>query len=239
LKKELASYGISINDDHIPKFAKVVHGISQRGYDVGKVINEFSDLELMRTDYLSYQKSMPILKRKYDDLNQECSTLEQSVKSYNQRLSLYDELRNMGFGLKELKLLRDTINEIAQANNIPADQAQQKFYKDIEEQYDDKLGFELQLNKLRSEIAIFNTNLNVSRTALLAQPLVGPSLQRLFSRGIVEQDIVELANLFERSNAVNGSGNCTKLDIQSLMSGLQEHGGRIKSAIQELSDQAD
>jgi hypothetical protein len=176
---------------------------------------------------------------KHKHLEHECSTVEEHVKSYNQKLSIYDELQYMGFGLKELKLLRDTINEIAQANNIPANQAQQKFYKHIEEQYDDKLGFELQLNKLRSEIAIVNTNLNVSRTALLAQPLVGPSLQRLFSRGIVEQDIVELANLFERSNAVNDSGNRTKMDIQSLMSGLQEHGGRIKSAIQELSDQAD
>lgn len=54
----------------------------------------------------------------------------------------------MGFGLKELKLLRNTINEIAYANNIPQNQAQQKFYKDIEEHYDNKLGFELQLNKL-------------------------------------------------------------------------------------------
>ena len=54
----------------------------------------------------------------------------------------------MGFGLKDLKLLRNTINEIAYANNIPQNQAQQKFYKDIEEHYDNKLGFELQLNKL-------------------------------------------------------------------------------------------
>ena len=54
----------------------------------------------------------------------------------------------MGFGLKELKLLRNTINEIAYANNIPQNQVQQKFYKDIEEHYDNKLGFELQLNKL-------------------------------------------------------------------------------------------
>ena len=59
----------------------------------------------------------------------------------------------MGFGLKELKLLRNTINEIAYTNNIPQNQAQQKFYKDIEEHYDNKLGFELQLNKL-SEISI-------------------------------------------------------------------------------------
>jgi hypothetical protein len=148
LKEALGGYRISIDAD-IPRFAKVVHGISQKGYDVGEVINEFSDLESARTDYWSYKALIPDLKKKYDDLNQECSTLEQSVNSYNQKLSLYDELQAMGLGLKELKLLRNTINEIAYANNIPADQAQQKFHKDIEQHYDDRLGFELQLNKLR------------------------------------------------------------------------------------------
>jgi hypothetical protein len=72
---------------------------------------------------LSLKASIPGLERKYDNLNQECLLLEQHVKSYNQRLSLYDELQSMGFGLKELKLLRDTINEIAEANKIPPDQA--------------------------------------------------------------------------------------------------------------------
>ena len=57
----------------ISKFAKVVHGISQEGYDVSKVIKEFSDLESLKDEYWSYQVSMPNLKRKYDDLNQECS----------------------------------------------------------------------------------------------------------------------------------------------------------------------
>jgi hypothetical protein len=235
LKKELRGHGISIDDDHISKFAKLVHGISQKDYDVGKVIKEFSDLESTRKDYLSLKALIPGLERKYNDLNQDCSILEEHVKSYNQRLSLYDELQNMRFGLKELKLLRNTINEIAQANNIPADQAQQKFYKDIEEHYDDKLGLELQLNKLRSDFATVNINLNVLRTALLAQPLVGPSLQRLFSKGIVEQDIVELANLlFERSIGVDGGGstNINKLDqLQRQMQDLEEKNQKMLSVL--------
>ena len=71
-----------------------------------------------------------------------------------------------------------------------------------------KLGFESQLNKLRSEIATASINLNVIRNVLLAQPLVRPSLQRLFSKGVVEQDIVELANIFKRSYSDGGvSGN--------------------------------
>ena len=213
-------------------------GISQKGYDVGKVIEEFSELESTRSNYWYYKASIPDLKIKCDGLNQEYSKLEQSVNSCKQKLSLNNELQAMGFGIKELKLLRNTIKEIADANNIPPDQAQQKFYKDIEEQYDDKLGFESQLNKLRSEIATVSNNLTFLRTALLAQPLVGPSLQRLFSNGVVEQDIVELANLFERSHIYSGSsGSSTNIDRQSL-SASQKHGG-IKSTIQELNQQVD
>src|SRR6188472_2954277 len=36
MKKELSGYGISIDAD-IPKFAKLVYGISQKGYDAGEV----------------------------------------------------------------------------------------------------------------------------------------------------------------------------------------------------------
>ena len=112
LKKELGRYGIHIDDDLL-KFAKVVHGISQQDYDAGKVVREFSDLESLRREHWSYQASIPNSKKKYDDLNQECSRLEQYVNSYNQTLSLYNELQDMGFGLKELKQLRNTFNEIA------------------------------------------------------------------------------------------------------------------------------
>ena len=246
LKEDLGQYGIPIYD--VSKFAKAVLGISQKGYDVGKVIEEFSELESTRSNYWDYKDSIPDLKIKYDGLNQEYSKLEQSVNSCKQKLSLNNELQAMGFGIKELKLLRNTIKEIADANNnIPPDQAQQKFYKDIEEQYDDKLGFESQLNKLRSEIATVSNNLTFLRTATLAQPLVGPSLQRLFSKGLSEQDIVELANIFERSHSdssndidddKNSRSSSTGIDKQSL-TGLQKYGGKKLTAIQELNQQVD
>ena len=240
LKEELGQYGIPIDD--VPKFAKAVLGISQKGYDVGKVTEEFSELESTRSKYWDYKASIPDLKIKYDGLNQEYSKLEQSVNSCNQKLTLNNELRAMGFGIKELKLLRNTIKEIADANNISPDQAYQKFYKDIEEQYDDKLGFESQLNKLRSEIATVSNNLTFLRTATLAQPLVGPSLQRLFSKGLSEQDIVELANIFERSHIYSGDSGSggsgsTNIDKQSMISGLQKYGG--KKYTKELNQQVD
>jgi hypothetical protein len=151
------------------------------------------------------------------------------ANSYNQRLSKYNELESMGFGLKELKLFYNTINEIAVANNLSVEQASPKFYKDVEEQYDDKLGFELKLDKLRSEISTVNSELNSSRAALLAQPLVGPALQRLFYNGLREQDIIDLSNLFERYRRSNGN-----IDKQSLIAKLEKYGS-IESTIQQLT----
>ena len=103
LKEELGQYGIPIHD--VSKFAKAVLGISQKGYDVGKVIEEFSELESTRSNYWDYKNSIPDLKIKYDGLNQEYSKLEQSVNSCKQKLSLNNELQAMGFGIKELKTL--------------------------------------------------------------------------------------------------------------------------------------
>jgi predicted nucleic acid-binding Zn-ribbon protein len=238
LKEELGQYGIPIYD--VSKFAKAVFGISQKGYDVGKVIEEFSEIESTRSNYWDYKDSIPDLKIKCDGLTQEYSNLEQSVNSCKQKLSLNNELQAMGFGIKELKLLRNTIKEIADANNIPPDHAQQKFYKDIEEQYDDKLGFESQLNKLRSEIATVSSNLTFLRTATVVQPLVGPSLQRLFSKGLSEQDIVELANIFERSHSDSGdhggsgsgSSSSTNIDeLQRQKKGLDEQNQKMLSIL--------
>ena len=69
MKEELGRYMIPIHD--VSKFAKAVRGISQKGYDAGKVIEEFSELESARSTYWDCINAMPHLKMKYDGLNQE------------------------------------------------------------------------------------------------------------------------------------------------------------------------
>ena len=86
LKQELGRYGVPIYD--IPKFAKLIHETSQKGYDVGPVIEEYSDLESARNNYMHYKASITDLQMKYNDLNQEYSNLKQSVDFYKQELSL-------------------------------------------------------------------------------------------------------------------------------------------------------
>jgi DNA repair exonuclease SbcCD ATPase subunit len=156
--------------------------------------------------------------------------LAQMLNFNRQKLSVSDELEQMDFCLKELKLLRHTIDEISKANNINSDQSVQKFFNDAEGQYDDKLGFESKLDKLRSEFSAVNRELNSSRTALLAQPMVGPALQRLFENGVSEQDVIDLSNLLKRYHRSRGNN----IDKQSLISELEKYGS-MESTIQQLN----
>jgi predicted nucleic acid-binding Zn-ribbon protein len=150
IKAELNKYGIPVDD--ISQLAEVVNAIKLYGYDTEKVLKEFSNLKLLKAQRQAYRDSIAELKNQYDTLNKDCSFLQERVSSYNQSLSTYQELEAIGFGLKELKFLWYTVREIAGANNIPLNEAVQKFLKDIEEQYDDKLGLESKVDKLQTEV---------------------------------------------------------------------------------------
>jgi hypothetical protein len=103
----------------------------------------------------------------------------------------------MGFGLKELTLLWQMIGEISDANQISHLEAVPKFFKDIEEQYDSKVGFEKKVDEKRGELAIINRELTNSRQNMFINPLIGPSLSNLLQKGIGEQDIVNINQLVE------------------------------------------
>ena len=113
------------------------------------------------------------------------------------------------------------MNEIAEANDIPLDRVTSKFVTDIEEQYDRKLGFESKLEKLQMEVNKANQDLTRSRIELSTLQLVGPALARLIQSGLREQDIINVASVFERY--------FTGIDKQSLISELDKYGG-LKSA---------
>jgi hypothetical protein len=225
IKAELRKYGIPVDD--ITKFAKAVNGLRQYGYDVGKVMSEFSEHESHVTRHQMLEHSVKMLKGELNYLSQQCSFAQNTLNSCSPTISALKELETMGFGVKELKLLWHTINEIAVANNMPLYEAQQKFFKDVEEQYDNKLGFESKVQNLQLEF-------NKLSEQNIRLPLVGPLLARLVQSGVNEQDIINVAYIF---NTHIGSKSNT-IDIQLLIADLHKY-PTIKSVIPQLSQDRD
>ena len=149
----------------------------------------------------------------------------------------------MGFGLKELRQLWDMIGEIADANKISHREAVPKFLKDVQEQYDRKVGFEIKVNEKRGELASITRELNNSRQNLLFVPLIGPSLSNLLQKGISEQDIININQLVENSTTTKDIDKSNKITSKFeywkiLIEELKEY-ENVKQAIKEQQENHD
>jgi hypothetical protein len=147
----------------------------------------------------------------------------------------------MGFGLIELRQLWDMIGEITEANKISHHEAVSKFFKDVQEQYDSKPGFEVKVNEKRGELALINRELNNSQQILLSVTLIGPSLSNLLQNGIGQQDIISINQLVENSTKdIDKSNKITSKSEywKKLIEELKEY-ENVKLAIKEQQENHD
>jgi hypothetical protein len=143
-KTELGKYGLTVDDD-TRKLVQVIYGIKQRNeYDVGKILSEYSDIEFMQDKRDMLSNLVRTLEDKIVYLQGQCSFLESQVNLHNQRLYVYDELKSMGLGIRELKIILNAIKEIAAENNIDPLTARDNFIEFLEKKYDIKLRAKIQ-----------------------------------------------------------------------------------------------
>jgi hypothetical protein len=149
-KAVMRNNGITLGDSL--RFVEAVVGAKKLGFNARLIVEEVSNLMNLEKDQKSLEGSVKSLDEKIQELKQNCSNLEQEESAHSYSISIYKDLEKMGMGIKQLKLLLNTITEIATAYNLSQRQAAEKFFYDVQKQYDDKLGFESELQNLTSEI---------------------------------------------------------------------------------------
>jgi transposase-like protein len=159
LRASLEKTGISLDD--IEPFAKTIEGVKKLGYDakrLARLMSNFQALSMMQAELeMSVNSQMSKLK----NLTDECDRLETLLRIHNQ----YRELEDIGFGLPQLRIVQDTIHEVARANNISNYLAVEKFLNDILENYEPKSGHGRKIHALRSETEKKKSDLIVLTTA--------------------------------------------------------------------------
>ena len=171
-KQELEKHGISMTYD-IPKFARTVKTIAEYGYDPKRVLEEFLDIQY-------YQEKLREDQKHHKRLDSQNSSLLKRISLHSNKADLFNELDIVGFGIKELKRLLDTVMNIARSNQISHWHAIDKFFNDIETQYDAKLGFESEKDKLVTEIKMLEEERKKGLENLRNQPFIGPIVARAF-----------------------------------------------------------
>jgi uncharacterized protein (UPF0335 family) len=194
-KEELDKHKISITED-IPKFAKTIKCIAEYGYEPKKVLEEFDDIQHLAHKRQALEITTDRMEKNLAKLNQDDYSLRNAINLHSENLSVYNELASIGFGSKELRSLLHIILDITNSNGITQWLAVDKFFKDIETQYDTKLGFESKKESLNFEIQILNEEREKMLQILKAQPLLGPIVMGLLQRGLTENHILMVAEIY-------------------------------------------
>jgi hypothetical protein len=232
-KQELDKHKISITED-VPKFAKSVRGIAEYGYEPRKVIAEFEGIQYLASKRQVLETRTDEMQKNLVKLNQKDYSLRHAINLHSENLSLYNDLANIGFGSRELRRLLQTILDIMNSNGIDYWVAGYKFFNDIETQYDAKLGFEFEKDKLNLQIQVLKEKRENMLLILGASPFTGNMLTKLLQLGLTENDILNLGqtylNLLNRSYSAEDLAKGMIKTIDALMMMKTPTSSHIKTA---------
>jgi hypothetical protein len=194
-KQELDKHKISITED-VPKFAKSVRGIAEYGYEPEKVLAEFDGIQYLAHNRRALEISIGEMEKNFAKLIQQDYSLRHAINLHSENLSVYNQLENLGFGSKELRRLLHTILDITNSNGIDHWGAVYKFFNGIETQYDAKLGFESEKERLNLQIQILKEKRENMLQILGASPFTGNMLTKLLQLGLTENDILNVGQTY-------------------------------------------
>jgi hypothetical protein len=227
-KQELDKHKISITED-VPKFAKSVRGIAEFGYEPKKVIAEFEDIRDLARKREALEIRTDEMEKNLAKLSQQDYSLRHAINLHSENLSVYNDLAKMGFGSKELRRLLQTILDITNSNGIDHWGAVYKFFNDIETQYDAKLGFESEKERLNLQIQILKEKRENMLQILGASPFTGNMLTKLLQLGLTENDILNVGqtylNLLSRTYSAEdlAKGMIKTIDAMMTMTPTTSH----------------
>lgn len=226
-KQELESYGISMTDD-LHKFARTIRTIAENGYEPKMLIEEFNGVQFYQNNLRFLKIEIGKAQKDLEYLNAQNSSLLQEVRLYSKELAIYNELYKMGFDTEKLKRLHDTIGNIAESNQIDKWDAIDKFFNDIDTQYDAKLGFEREKDMLIAKIQELKEEQKKQSESLREQPFIGPIIAELLKRGLSEDDILASGKLLLKMSEDPSSAKVFALVMIDTMK--EKVAGRMRTA---------
>ncbi len=245
--------GIDLKKNPRP-FTKLLYDYKENGYDMIGIVEEYNKGTNLKLDIIQKKSLVQSCENQLIKLQENIKAYESRLDMHRKNWDIYEQLKTMKFGIEELQQLWLTISEIVRSIGDPLkdfdmiENPVAYFIKDVEDNYYNKVKFEDKVNAKRNELSMINVQLNNSRQNLSFQPFIGSTLFSLFQKGINEQDIIEINQVFKDSLllqnfSIDKSNNDNKYIEKEkgwriLIEELKKYGG-IKAAIKEQSNLLD
>jgi hypothetical protein len=131
MQDTLIEYDLSTEDT--ANLVNALKNAQQLGYDANAIADKISRIESLEEKEKELKNNLMVSQDELRMLKHAISVHDQEIDKYERTLAEHDKLQNIGFGLRELILLNNTLREIATSNNIDSSMAVKKFFQDMEE----------------------------------------------------------------------------------------------------------
>lgn len=139
LRDELKRQGL--NADNLSRVLDAAHFFNDNEFSIEELLMRFSSAKGMENAIQGLEQQLESLNQKFRSSEQATRVQDELLAERKLKNSELDQLKEMGFGLWDLKLLRNLVSELAIENGQATENgvAVKKFISDIESHYPDYL----------------------------------------------------------------------------------------------------
>ena len=127
MQDTLIEYDLSTEDT--ANLVNALKNAQQLGYDANAIADKISTIESLEEKEKELKYNLMVAEDELRMLEQSISLIYQEIDKHRQTLAVCYKLQNIGFGLRELILLNNIVQEIATSNNIDSSMAVKKFFR--------------------------------------------------------------------------------------------------------------
>ncbi len=146
----LSGYGLGTADLH--KLMLALQNVEKYRFDIDQIMKKISNNQSLADEELELRKKLALGREELEATKNTSKVLEMDMEQNAIKISYYNDLSSLGFGLEEMKSLKNALVEIAEAKNSgssasnPADTVK-LFFKRLEEYGD----LEARIKSLKEE----------------------------------------------------------------------------------------
>ena len=231
-KSRLVQYGIGM--ENIDQFVNCVVGISKERYDHVQVLAKITDYERLKEDSKYYKSEVDIMTNVLAELNKEIDDQKNNLNYMIIKVEIINELEYRGFGITELRILINIINEIGLEHKQDYDEIRKVFFEDVKKNYGEVIGSRKEIDRLKKELKILEELTMKEREKYNSYPKVIESIRRLAGSRISEEDIVYIDKILSMTDYYNYKDK--RLYKEGLIDDLQKY-GNLTLAIRNLENE--
>jgi chaperonin cofactor prefoldin len=219
-RKALKNNGVEVEE--LEKLSTLLVNVSEKSYDTKDVINFYSvtrDLEdqksLLETSICSLTSEEASLKERSEALTEIISGNQDIVDSIS-------EIKSMNLSVENINEILEKVTEVSSLHGMNRKEALDKFISEIDLQYEAKLGYENEVNRLQSRTSRLNdkisdleAHLQRLENVFAEKKEIYDRLTSLNDRGVKNEDLVHWDEIIRE----------TEIDLVTIRRDIAQLGG--------------